>query len=196
MGRGVGRGAQGSVPTSGRCSMPALRLLALLAALGPTASPATLRGFNSYLGYCDGQPNETEIRSMMDYVQKELAPSGYTMFGMDVGWAGSIDAHGRMQPDPVKYPSSRGGKGFGPIISQAHQRGLRFGLRIWRGIHLSAVKQRSAILGTNYTADEVVRWDRNCTWGGGYWPGSDATWLGLNMSHPGGQAYYNSLVDM
>ena len=155
---------------------------------------ATLRGFNSYLGYCDGQPNETEMYAIWDHVADQLQPAGYNHMGMDVGWSGTWDAYGRMQPSTTKYPSSKGGKGFGPMYSKAHGMGFKTMLRIWRGIPLGAVKAKAKVFGTNYTVDQVVRWDRNCTWGGDYWPGSNAGWLGVNTSHPGGQAYYDSLA--
>lgn len=54
-----------------------------------------------------------------------------------------------------------------------------------RGLSGLAVQNNEPILGTNYRAQDIVNNDY-CEW-------SDS-WKGINMSHPGGKAYYASLV--
>ena len=72
--------------------------------------------------------------------------------------------------------------------------GLRFQLRMERGIAIEAVQQKTKVFGTPYTADEIVDWNRSCGKFGvsGGWGG---VFVGINTSHPGGVAYVQSVVD-
>lgn len=45
---------------------------------------------------------------------------------------------------------------------KVHAMGLRFQLRMERGISIEAVQQKTKVFGTNYTADEIVDWNRSC----------------------------------
>jgi alpha-galactosidase len=101
------------------------------------------------------------------------------------------DENGRLQPDPNRFPSSLGDKGFTALAAYAHSKGLLFGIHTMRGISQAAITQKLKVLGTNFTADEVYDPHGACPWA----PGSDPQqrFYSLNMSHPGGQAFYNSL---
>ena len=101
------------------------------------------------------------------------------------------DEFGRLQPDPNRFPSSVGEQGFKALAAYAHSKGLLFGIHTMRGVSQAAVTQRLRVLGTNYTADEV--YDRNtpCPWQPGGSP--QQRFYSLNMTHPGGQAFYNAL---
>ena len=56
--------------------------------------------------------------------------------------------------DWSRYPSSgpTGALGFKHIIDQVHAMGLKFQLRMERGIQIEAVQQKTKVLGTAFTA--------------------------------------------
>jgi hypothetical protein len=59
-----------------------------------------------------------------------------------------IDEWGRMIPDPDRWPSSKGGKGFTEVAKKVHNRGLKFGIHVMRGISTQAVNANTPILDT------------------------------------------------
>jgi hypothetical protein len=75
--------------------------------------------------------------------------------------------------------------------------GLQLGIWTWRGVHVAAVELGLRVKGTPYTAADIVvraadgtpctslnkSCPANCDWG---------PWLGLNHTHPGSKAYYDS----
>ena len=90
-----------------------------------------------------------------------------------------------------------GSRSLRPFRKYLTQHGLRLGLWTWRGVHAGAVALKLRVKGTPYTADQIVErgadgspcitagkeCPANCGWG---------PWLGLNTSHPGARAYYDS----
>ena len=54
-----------------------------------------------------------------------------------------MDEYGRVIPAPNRFPSASDGKGFGPIAEYIHNKGLKFGIHIMRGIPRQAVTQNS-----------------------------------------------------
>ena len=65
-----------------------------------------------------------------------------------------MDEYGRPLPKPSMFPSAgpNGSLGFRSIAGKLHAMGLRFQLRMERGIPIEAVQQRTKVYGTNYTA--------------------------------------------
>lgn len=57
-----------------------------------------------------------------------------------------IDKWGRMAPDPGRWPSSNGGKGFTEVAKKVHSMGLKFGFHVMRGISTQAVNANTPIL--------------------------------------------------
>ncbi|KAI6694932.1 hypothetical protein NL676_022642 [Syzygium grande] len=53
-----------------------------------------------------------------------------------------------MIPDPDRWPSSSGGKGFTEVANKVHSMGLKFGIHVIRGISTQAVNANSPILDT------------------------------------------------
>lgn len=58
----------------------------------------------------------------------------------------SIDEWGRPFPDPERWPSSKGGKGFSKVAQRVHDMGLKFGIHLMRGISTQAVNANTPIL--------------------------------------------------
>lgn len=185
--------------------------------LSPAAG--TYRGSNNWLSFC-GNVNETKLLSSAAGQATQLLPFGYDLYGLDAGWSTcmsgdcnpvspdyhdpkccglghGMDAYGRPLPKPDLFPSSgpHGELGLKPIIDKLHSMGLKFQLRMERGIAIEAVQQKVPIFGTNFTADEIADLTTSCGAFGksGGWGGSFA---GMNLTHPGSLAYVQSVVDL
>jgi len=100
-----------------------------------------------------------------------------------------MDKWGRLMPQPDKFPSAFGGKGFKPLSDYVHSLGLKFGIHVMRGIPRQAVWAKSPVLGTNgITADMIADTSSTCPWMNHMY--------GLNMSKPGAQEYLNSILEL
>ena len=102
-------------------------------------------GWNSY-DYYDTTVNEEQVRANADYMAAHLKEYGWEYVVIDIQWyandAGTkrdrfqyipfgdqeMDEFGRLQPSPARFPSSAGGKGFGPLADYVHSLGLKFGI--------------------------------------------------------------------
>jgi hypothetical protein len=82
---------------------------------------------------------------VVDYLwYRKKVPGAYSnSLGFDV-----IDEWGRMVPDPGRWPSSNGGKGFSEVARKVHSLGLKFGIHVMRGISTQAVNANTPILDT------------------------------------------------
>ncbi len=130
-------------------------------------------GWNSY-DYYDTTVNEEQVRANARVMSERLKEWGWEYVVIDIQWyaknAGSmrgrfqyipfgpveIDSWSRLQPDPERFPSSQGGKGFEPLAAYIHSLGLKFGIHIMRGIPRAAAHGHMKILGHNETADMVA----------------------------------------
>jgi alpha-galactosidase len=100
-----------------------------------------------------------------------------------------MDQWGRLQPNPNKFPSAAGGKGFKPIADYVHALGLQFGIHVMRGIPRQAVWAGTPVMGANgITAKQVADTASTCPWMNHMY--------GLDMHKPGAQEYLNSLLDL
>ncbi len=151
---------------------------------------------------------DENVRSVADYMAENLAAVGYEYVVVDMGWYitpeesdyarwasnqfprpdYALDTVGRLIPDPKKFPSSRGGKGFKALADYVHNLGLKFGIHIMRGIPWSAAEQNLTIQGTDIGASTIADSTDGCEWYEGMY--------GVDMSKPGSQEYYNSLFDL
>ena len=143
---------------------------------------------------------EAETRANAEFIAEHMAAHGWEYVVVDIQWyepaaraggynAGAklvLDEHGLPQPAPNRFPSAAEGAGFKPLADYVHSLGLKFGVHILRGIPRQAVAADTPIKGTEYTAAQIADKDRPCSW-------NDDNW-GIDHSHPGGQAYYDSLV--
>jgi len=60
----------------------------------------------------------------------------------------TIDEWGRMLPDPGRWPSSGGGRGFSDIANKVHSMSLKFGIHLMAGISTQAFNNNTPILDT------------------------------------------------
>ncbi|WP_432977887.1 NPCBM/NEW2 domain-containing protein [Dactylosporangium sp. CA-233914] len=89
---------------------------------GPLTAP--VMGWNSWNRFgCD--IDENLIKATADaMVSTGLRDSGYTYVDIDDCWmAGTRDAQGRLQPDPVRFPG-----GIAALADYVHARGLKLGI--------------------------------------------------------------------
>lgn len=169
---------------------------------GVAATPPM--GWNSY-DSANWNVTEAQVKANADYMRDNLRQYGWQYIVVDWAWyypgtgTGSpnqganfqprlrMDANGRLLPDTTRFPSAAGTNGFRPLADYIHAQGLKFGVHMMRGIPRQAVADNVAILGTGYHANEI----NNAT---------TASWLnlnwGLNMSHPGAQAYLDSVFQL
>jgi hypothetical protein len=145
---------------------------------------------------------EAETRANAEFLAEHMADHGWEYVVVDIQWydpaarAGGyntgtklvLDEYGRPQPAPNRFPSAAGGAGFRPLADYVHSLGLKFGLHILRGVPRQAVAANTPIHGSEYSAAQIPDRERVSSW-------VDDNW-GIDHSHPGGQAYYDSLVRM
>lgn len=157
-------------------------------------------GWNSWDSY-GTTVTEDEVLANARTMAAELKSAGWDTLVVDIAWYDPtarahgynenaplvLDAYGRQLPDPVRFPSAAGGKGFGPLAEKVHELGLRFGIHVMRGIPRIAVEKDLPVYGTGYTARQVADLDHVCRWN----PDN----YGLNQSHPGAQAWYDAQLD-
>ena len=161
-------------------------------------------GWNSY-DYYDTTVNEEQVKKNADYMAARLKPFGWEYVVVDIQWYASrpgtmrdkfqyipfshleMDEYSRLIPDPERFPSSAGGKGFGPLADYIHSLGLKFGIHIMRGIPRQAAHLHMAVLGTDASADQIADAHSICRW--------NPDMYGVQNT-PEGQAYYNSLLEL
>ena len=158
-------------------------------------------GWNSWDSFGMDITDE-QVRSTADYMAKYLKSYGWEYIVVDMGWYYAeglntnnfrmrkppqyIDEYGRLIPSTLKFPSAFSGRGLKPVADYVHSLGLKFGIHIMRGIPWQAVEQNTPIKGTDYRAKEIVNYVDSCRWFNGM--------IGIDMTKPGAQAYYNSLL--
>jgi alpha-galactosidase len=160
-------------------------------------------GWNSWICY-GATVTEAELEATASYMARELREYGWEYVVIDGGWAmpgqttpvpssdtvvtHHLDPYGRLLPDPDRFPSSVDGVGFKAIGDTVHRRGLKLGIHIMRGVPRKAVALNTPILGTSYRARDIADTKSICRW--------SPDMYGIDMSHPGGQAYYDSIVSL
>lgn len=166
-----------------------------------TTPPSGWNSFDSFGGYL----HEEAAHRQLEAFAARLAPHGYRTFVVDIGWFGEyelrpgslfpkpdtkharavrLDAYGRPLPSACYFPN-----GFGRLIDRTRELGLQFGVHIMRGIPRKAVQLRLPVEGAGgVTAADIADASSLCGWCHYNY--------GVDMSRPGAQAYYDSLVRM
>ena len=123
--------------------------------------------------------------------------SGWKYIEMDGGWQTRnnnfseylFDQNGRMVADPDRFPG-----GLAPLATKLKRRGLELGGWIIRGVEKSQLAK--PVLGAEqYTLGDLVTSaalhghpNGSCPW--------SPNWLGVNMSHPAAQTYYDGVASL
>lgn len=157
-------------------------------------------GWNSFDSYGVYLHEEAAMQNLEAMAEK-LKAFGYEYFVIDAGWFGEFELcpgtiypaekhakkmnfneYGLLQPSKTYFPN-----GLQPIIDRCHELGLKFGLHLMRGIPREAVHRNLPIKGTNYTAAQIADTTSICKW--------NHQNYGIDMSMPGAQEFYNSLIN-
>jgi hypothetical protein len=94
----------------------------------------------------------------------------------------NFNEYGLLQPSETYFPN-----GLQPIIDRCHELGIKFGLHLMRGIPREVYRLDLPIKGTNYTAKDITDTTSICVW--------NHQNYGIDMSKPGAQEFYNSLIN-
>jgi hypothetical protein len=164
-------------------------------------APTPPLGWNSW--DCFGTTiTETQAKAQADAMARELLPSGYKYFTVDIQWYEpgaeghtykegaplAMDEYSRLLPAPNKFPSATNGAGFKPLADYVHAKGLQFGIHIMRGIPRQAAKQNTPIKGSTARAADIALTNHTCSW--------NPDMYGVDMKKPGAQEYYDSLFQL
>jgi alpha-galactosidase len=156
-------------------------------------------GWNSW--DCFGTTvTEEEVLANARFMAEHLRDAGWDTIVVDADWADPdarahgynddaslhLDEHGRLLPDPVRFPSSAGGAGFGPLAAEIHGMGLRFGIHVMRGIPRRAIAAGLRIHGTDTPLADIADPANDCEW--------NPHFVGIDHTHPEASAYYRSTV--
>jgi len=160
-------------------------------------------GWNSWDCY-GSSVTEDEVKANTDYMDQKLKQFGWEYIIVDIRWfvendkAGGynqtdpryvIDEFGRYQPALNRFPSAKDGKGFKPLADYVHNKGLKFGIHIMRGVPKKAVEDKLPIKGAKgITADQIYTTAMQCEW-----LKDNYTVL---ADKPGAQEYYDSLFEL
>ena len=158
-------------------------------------------GWNSWDCY-GAAVTEDIVRANADYMARNLKQYGWEYVVVDIQWSAPnakthdydpftelcMDEYSRLIPAPNRFPSSAGGKGFGPLAEYVHSLGLKFGIHIMRGIPRQAVHRNTPILGSNHTAREVAKTASICAW--------NTDMYGVNPEKEGAKEYYESIFKL
>ncbi|XP_042496030.1 uncharacterized protein LOC122075167 isoform X2 [Macadamia integrifolia] len=168
------------------------------------------RGWNSYDSF-SWIISETEFLENAEIISKRLLPHGYQYVVVDYLWyrrkvKGAytdslgfdvIDEWGRVIPDPGRWPSSSGGRGFSEVAKKVHDMGLKFGIHVMRGISTQAVNANTLILdtikggayeesGRQWRAKDIGLTERACAW-------MPHGFMSVNAKTGAGRAFLRSL---
>lgn len=167
-------------------------------------APTPPMGWNSY-DYYDTAVTEAQVLANAAVLREKLKDFGWEYVVVDIQWyahdpgsmreqfqyipfgAVELDEWSRLLPDPARFPSSAGGRGFGPLAEQIHSLGLKFGIHIMRGIPRAAAHAHGRIKGSSLTADMVADPSSVCRWNPDMYGVRDCA---------AGQAYYDSLIEL
>ena len=147
---------------------------------------------------------ESEVKANADYMADNLKQHGWEYVVVDIRWfvendkAGGYnqtnpiyvyDEYGRYTPALNRFPSASDGQGFKPLADYVHDKGLKFGIHIMRGLPKVAAQKKLPILGTEgITCDMIASNDSACTWLRDNYK--------VDWTKPGAQEYYNSIFNL
>ena len=158
-------------------------------------------GWNSW--DCFGtQITESQAKEQADYMATNLKKHGWEYLVVDIQWYEqnskgydyakdavlTMDEFSRLIPAPKKFPSALNGYGFKTLADYIHSKGLKFGIHMMRGIPRQAVKLNTPIKGTTARAADIADTKSTCGW--------NYDMYGVDMTKPGAQEYYNSLMEL
>lgn len=166
-----------------------------------TWTPTPPMGWNSWDSF-GTTITEAQTKAQADVMARDLKAHGWQYIVVDIQWYEpgatshayrqdavlTMDAYGRLQPAVNRFPSSAEGVGFTELAAYVHDKGLKFGLHLMRGIPRQAVERNLLVKGTEFHARDIADTNSICPW--------NPDMYGVDMTKPGAQAYYDSVFAM
>lgn len=158
-------------------------------------------GWNSW--DCFGTTvTEAQTKAQADYMASNLARFGWQYIVVDIQWYEPeakgfnyrpnarlcMDQWGRLWPATNRFPSSANGVGFKALADYVHQKGLKFGIHLMRGIPRQAVRLNTPVKGSDVRAADIANTNSICPW--------NPDMYGVDVSKPGAQQYYDSVFEL
>ncbi len=153
-------------------------------------------GWSSW-SFLKRQPTAANMETQAQALKSSgLQKLGYNYVNMDDFWyqcpgrqGPNVDDYGRFVIDVTKFPSQGDTDGIKVLADYIHGLGMKFGIYMTPGISSQAVVKKTAIEGTQYTADQIAvpthrEENYNCR-----------GMVSIDFSKPGAQEYVNSLVN-
>src|SRR5690606_37311778 len=156
-------------------------------------------GWNSWDSFGTTVTEAVEL-AIARFLAEHLLPLGWDTVVIDIDWSDPsarahgyndaaplvMDEHGRLLPDPGRFPSAADGAGFAPLAEEIHALGLRLGIHVMRGIPRRALAANTPVLGTDLRAADIADPANSCEW--------NPHMVGIDHSVPGAGAYYDSVL--
>jgi hypothetical protein len=160
-------------------------------------------GWNSWDCFAS-RATEEDILKNAEVMERRLKQYGWEYVVCDIQWSApptavndpvykpfiklKMDSYSRLVPDEIRFPSSSCGKGFAPLAEAIHNKGLKFGIHIMRGIPRQAAHSGTGILGSSATASDIAEFGSISRWNGDMY--------GLDPDNAESQKYYDSLFEL
>jgi Alpha galactosidase A/Alpha galactosidase C-terminal beta sandwich domain len=137
---------------------------------------------------------EAQARAMRDSGLQKL---GYTYINLDDFWyqcpgpqGPNVDSYGRWVTDPSRFPPRGDTDGIKVVADYMHSMGMKLGIYVTPGVSRQAVRKKTSIEGTPYTAAQiansaVTESNYNCK-----------GMVRIDYSKPGAQEFIDSWVRM
>ena len=161
-------------------------------------------GWNSFDSYGCYIYEEIAMKELKVFKEK-YKHLGYEYFVLDNGWFSeqetvlednyrlplnthtdpqniNINEYGIVKPSNSYFPD-----GFDKLVDYCNKYDIKFGVHLMRGIPQKAVELDTPIKGTEYSARDIADTNATCSW-------CDYM-FGVDMSKPGAQEYYNSVIE-
>ncbi|KAG4953204.1 hypothetical protein JHK87_038798 [Glycine soja] len=133
--------------------------------------------------------------AIVDYLWYRSLKGDSNYLGFDM-----IDEWGRMLPDPERWPSSRGRRGFTDVANKVHSMGLKFGIHLMPGTSTQASNNNMPILDTTtgqpymesgrvWNAKDIGIPSRACKW-------MTNGFMAINATTGAGKAFLRSIYEL
>ena len=130
--------------------------------------------------------NERYIKAQADVMADKLKSAGFTYINLDDGWAKGFDEHGRLQPNPQKFPD-----GIAALAAYVHGKGLKLGIYMTPGLRVAAWQANGTVAGTDIHLQDIADIHQP-----GNTQGKAGKAYHIDYTKPGAKEYVQSYVDM
>jgi len=130
--------------------------------------------------------NEVYVKAQADVMAAKLKSSGFVYINLDDGWSQGFDDHGRLQPNPRRFPD-----GIAPLAKYVHDKGLKLGIYMLPGLRVTAWQANGTVAGTDIHLQDIADITKQ-----GNTENKGAKAYRIDYSKPGAREYVQSYVDM